>query len=147
MEQDIGIEPKHIFSKFNKEAIAAASLTQVHKATLRNENKEVAVKVQFPFLRSQSKWDLWVLEKITSFCNYLMVNNDFKDVDLLYLFKTWTDTLVEELDFMREIANAQRTRALFRGNPSIHVPKIYSKYSSERVIVMEYIDGVKINEP
>lgn len=94
IKQDLEMEPKDIFSKMNKEAIAAASLAQVHRATLASNGKEVAVKLQFPFLRAQSKWDLWVLEKITSLCNYLMIKNEYKDVDLLYLYKTWTSTLV-----------------------------------------------------
>jgi aarF domain-containing kinase len=120
-------------------------LAQVHRATLK-DGTDVAVKIQFPFLRTQSKWDLWVLEKITSLCNYLMQKNDFKDVNLVAIFKTWTNTLVEELDFEREIANAQHTSQLFKGNPALYIPKMHPDVSSRRLIVMEYIDGVKINE-
>ena len=84
---------------FNKNAIAAASLAQVHKAKLGVNSREVAVKIQYPFLRTQSVWDLWVLGHITKFCDYLMTKNNYKEVDLLSIFKTWTSTLVEELDF------------------------------------------------
>ena len=63
------------------------------------------------------------------------------------LYRTWTSTLVEELDFEREIAHAEHTRTLFKGHPYLYIPAIYPEYSSERIIVMEYIDGVKINEP
>ena len=79
--------------------MAAASLAQVHKAKLGYNGKSVAVKIQYPFLRAQSKWDLWILTHITNFCNYLMLKNNYKEVDLLSIFDTWTSTLVEELDF------------------------------------------------
>ena len=104
------------------------------------------MKIQFPFLRSQSKWDLWVLKRITNFCNYLMLKNEYKDIDLLKIFDCWTQSLVEELDFEREIANAEVTRSFFKDNPYLHIPKMYPQYSSERVIVMEYIDGIKVTE-
>lgn len=93
--------------------MAAASLAQVHKAKLGYNGKTVAVKIQYPFLRKQSKWDLWMLGHITRLCNDLMVRNNYKEVDLLRIFETWTSTLVEELDFEREIANAEATRKLF----------------------------------
>ena len=75
--------------------MAAASLAQVHKAKLGYNGKSVAVKIQYPFLRTQSKWDLWILGGITNFCSYLMIKNEYKDVDLIKIFKTWAETLVE----------------------------------------------------
>lgn len=75
--------------------MAAASLAQVHKAKLGFNGKSVAVKIQYPFLKTQSKWDLWILGHIAHFCNYLMIKNDYKEVDLLKIFNTWTSTLVE----------------------------------------------------
>lgn len=101
IEEDLKKSPKDIFYIFGKKAFAAASLAQVHKAELASNFREVAVKIQFPFLRTQSKWDLSVLRKITNFCNYLMIKWDYKEIDLLKLFDTWTSTLVEELDFER----------------------------------------------
>jgi aarF domain-containing kinase len=145
IEEDLNQKPKDIFQTFSKEPFAAASLAQVHRATLKS-GEEVAVKIQFPFLRAQSKWDLWVLERITSFCDYLMIKNNFKDVNLVTIFTNWTQTLVEELDFEREIANAEHTAILFKHHPSLYIPKMHSEFSSRRLIVMEYIDGVKINE-
>ncbi len=58
LEEDLKMKPKEIFDMFGKTAFAAASLAQVHKATLNESFREVAVKIQFPFLRTQSKWDL-----------------------------------------------------------------------------------------
>lgn len=101
IEEDLKKSPKEIFYIFGKKAFAAASLAQVHKAELASNFREVAVKIQFPFLRAQSKWDLIVLRRITNFCDYLMRKWDYKEVDLLKLYDTWTCTLVEELDFRR----------------------------------------------
>ena len=86
------MSPSEMFQSFQKDAFSAASLAQVHAGTL--DNKKVAVKIQFPYLQSQSKWDLKVLNKITHFCNYLMVKWNYNDVNLLKLFDTWTSTLI-----------------------------------------------------
>lgn len=58
IEEDLKMKPKDIFDTFGKTAFAAASLAQVHRATLNDSFRDVAVKIQFPFLRTQSKWDL-----------------------------------------------------------------------------------------
>jgi aarF domain-containing kinase len=60
-----------LFRSIDEKAIASASLAQVHRAVLAS-GEEVALKVQYPFLQVQSKWDLRVLDKITRFCNYLV---------------------------------------------------------------------------
>jgi len=138
IEEDLGLKPKEIFELFNKNSIAAASLAQVHKAKLVT-GQTVAVKIQYPFLRSQSSWDLWVLSHIINLCNYLMIKNDYKEVDLLKIFNTWTSTLVEELDFEREVANAEATRLLFKGHPHLAIPKFYEDYCSQRLIVMDFM--------
>ena len=70
----------------------------------------MAVKLQFPFLKVQSQYDLIVLKKIILFCNYLMEKRNYKDIDLVKLYDTFTSTLVEELNFRTEVKNAQKTK-------------------------------------
>lgn len=94
----------------------------MHEATLGINQRRVAVKIQYPFLRTQSKWDLFSLDSIVSICTKLMKYSGYEEVDLLKIFHTWTETLAEELDFEREIANAEATRNLFKGHKHLVIP-------------------------
>ena len=71
IEQDLKMKPKQIFDTFGKQAIAAASLAQVHKAVLNDNFREVAVKIQFPFLNIQTKLDLIIMEFIALATNFV----------------------------------------------------------------------------
>jgi ubiquinone biosynthesis protein len=75
-----------------------------------------------------------------------MEKQNYRDIDLVKLYETFTATLVEELDFRTEVNNAQKTKQLFRDYPYVYIPEYYDKFSSERVITMEFITGAKINE-
>ncbi len=85
IENDLGAKAEELFQRIDQKAIASASLAQVHRAIL-SSGEEVALKVQYPFLQVQSKWDLLVLNKITKFCNYLINRNRKADLDLLKLY-------------------------------------------------------------
>ena len=74
--------------------LASASLAQVHKARLSSNNKEVAIKMQYPFLKIQSKWDLFILKNLTNLCSYLSKQFKNVDFDFVKLFNEWTSTLV-----------------------------------------------------
>jgi aarF domain-containing kinase len=98
IENDLKTNAESLFRSIDTVAIASASLAQVHRAVLM-DGQEVALKVQYPFLQVQSKWDLRVLGKITQLCNYLVNRSRDSHLNLLKLYDTWTSTLVEELDF------------------------------------------------
>lgn len=65
---------------------------------------------------------------------------------MVKLFRVWTSTIEEELDFRGEVANGQKTANLFKNDPQVHVPVYYEQYCSKRMIVMEFIEGTKIND-
>ena len=94
----------------------------MHKAILAENGKEVALKVQYPFLKVQSKWDILVLGKIAKFCNYLVNRSRKEGFDFIKIYDTWTDTLVEELDFRIEVENAMRTKENFKDYPFVYIP-------------------------
>lgn len=82
IENDLGCKIEDIFSSFDKEPIAAASLAQVHRAVLRSNNQEVAVKIQFPTLKLQTKYDMIVASHWISIIDKVAYIIDFKGVDL-----------------------------------------------------------------
>lgn len=133
------------FKSFDKEAIAAASLAQVHKAVLFN-GSTVAVKIQYPFLQTQTPSDFYVLRIITQICNVLLKYHEFHGIDLLKIWETFKDMCIQEVDFLHEKKNAEITKKIFGGDSSVYVPDMIDKLCCSRVLVMEFVDGVKSND-
>lgn len=135
-ENDLHRNSEHIFSSIDEKPVASASLAQVHRGRLLNSNKEVAIKLQYPFLQVQSKWDLIMLKKLTKVCNYLVKRKNNNEFDFIKLYEEWTLTLIEELDFRIEVQHALKTKELFKHNDRIYIPEYYTDLCSDRLIVM-----------
>ena len=133
------------FESFSMTALAAASLAQVHKAKLKS-GEIVAVKLQYPFLTTQTPTDFVVLKQIMHVCNFLLKWYDFKDVDLLKIWETFKDMCIQEIDFLHEKKNAEKTKRIFEGDESIYVPKMVDGLCSSRVLTMEFVEGAKSND-
>ncbi len=128
------------FLSIEKEPISAASLGQVHKAILKNQ-EIVAVKVQRPGLREQITLDLYIVRNIA----YWLKNNiGLIRSDLVALIDELGKRVFEEMDYLNEAANAEKFRNLHKNNQMIAVPKIYKEITSRRVLTMEWIDGTKL---
>jgi predicted unusual protein kinase regulating ubiquinone biosynthesis (AarF/ABC1/UbiB family) len=141
--EDLGAPPSEIFERFETQAVAAASLGQVHFATLK-DGREVAVKVQRPAIDKIIEVDLsavtWVVRLIK---NYPPIR---RRADMEALLTEFGRVLVQELDYVSEAANAASFRANFAGVPGVYVPEPIPEFTSRRVLVMERISGVKIND-
>lgn len=129
-----------IFSEFETEAVAAASVAQVHKATLKN-GEIVAVKIQYPGVADQIRTDLknggtaiGSVAKITGAKAYRT------------MFDLLSSLFIQELDFANEIENLERSKAGLGEVENVVVPKPYSELSSAMVLVMEWTDGIKITD-
>lgn len=138
VDEEIGLEKFH---EFEKEPIAAASIAQVHRATLEN-GEEVVVKIRRPDIKERIKRDLDILlylakkiDKHTSFGDKMA----YKDVKE---FANWTR---QELNFKREIRNAELIRDNLGDEPRIRIPETYPELTTEKVLVMEYVDAVRCN--
>jgi predicted unusual protein kinase regulating ubiquinone biosynthesis (AarF/ABC1/UbiB family) len=140
---ELGAPPSEIFRSFSADAVAAASLGQVHFAVLDN-GREVAVKVQRPHIEQIIEVDLsavaWVVRLIK---NYPPIR---RRADLEALLTEFGRVLVQELDYVSEIDNAEEFRHNFAGYPGIYVPEPIRELSTRRVLVMERISGIKIND-
>jgi len=106
----------------------------------------VAVKLQFPILRLQTKIDLFVIDKLINLANWLCKAYKYEGIDFKKFNEHFQGSIVKELDFKQEVINADRTRRAFKSFDHLHIPKVYNLYSSHRVIVMEFVKGDKINE-
>ncbi len=140
IEEDLNKKIDEIFLSIEKEPISAASLGQVHKATLLN-NEVVAVKVQRPGLREQITLDLYIVRNIA----YWLKNNvGLIRSDLVALIDELGKRVFEEMDYLNEAKNAEKFRAMHIHNNKIAVPKIYNENTSRRVLTMEWIEGTKL---
>ncbi|KAI9785679.1 MAG: hypothetical protein M1839_008696 [Geoglossum umbratile] len=134
--KDTGRPLSELFSEFEREPIGAASLAQVHRATMKESGQQVAVKVQHPALEEWVPLDL-ALTKFT----FSTLKRFFPEYDLEWLAKEMDYSLPQELDFDREAENARRVREYFshvKGSPLV-VPEVV--WSKKRILVMDYISG------
>lgn len=140
---ELGAPPSELFLRFEQEPVAAASLGQVHYATL-HDGREVAVKVQRPHIDQIIEVDLsavaWVARLIK---NYPPIR---RRADLEALLDEFGRVLVMELDYVQEAAHAATFRKNFAGVSGVYVPEPIEEYTTRRVLVMERISGVKIND-
>jgi predicted unusual protein kinase regulating ubiquinone biosynthesis (AarF/ABC1/UbiB family) len=141
VERELGKPLGAVFSSFEVAPIAAASLAQVHGATLL-DGTPVAVKVQYPDIEEIVRTDLRNLERLCRFYEWF----DPQPLELLPLLRELTTHLGFELDFRREARSADRIRAIFADSPNIVVPRIHPEYSTGRVLVMQRVSGMKITD-
>lgn len=144
IESELGRPVEQVFSMLERKATAAASLGQVHKAVLLANGRQVAVKVQRPHLDQLVKMDLSTLKFVIRVINRFVDTSEF--IDLLGVYREFKRTVYEEIDYLAEAANARRFREMFAGDPCIFIPRVYDEYTSRRVLVLEWVEGIKIND-
>ncbi len=143
IEECLGRPIIEVFSFFDNEPVAAASLSQVHKAMLKEDGTVVAVKVQRPNILPDITSDLDILESV---CNFF--DQQFEELqcyDLPELARTVRRTLMQELDFNLELNNINIARS-YAEQTDVYIPVPYKKFSSKKVLVMDFFDGVQFKK-
>jgi predicted unusual protein kinase regulating ubiquinone biosynthesis (AarF/ABC1/UbiB family) len=141
IEEDLEEPIEEIFSSFQQEPIAAASIGQVYRATLADDGREVAVKVQYPGVAGAVRADLQNLDMIMRLLKRMTPGLDVKA-----LTQEIRERIVEELDYELEAQNQRSLARIFAGHPFIVVPDVVGSLSRERVMVSEYVSGVGFEE-
>jgi len=144
LENELGQPIDEIFSSFDRKCSAAASLGQVHKAVLASTGETVAVKVQRPYIKQLIDMDLSSLRFVIWIITRLVDTGNF--IDLWGVYREFRRTVYEEADFIAEANNAKRFAEMFENDPTIYIPKVYEQYVTRRVIVLEWVNGIKIND-
>jgi ubiquinone biosynthesis protein len=143
IEEALGRAVTELFGSFDEEPLAAASIAQVHAATLA-DGREVVVKVLRPGMRAVIGRDLEVLHALAGLAErYWTDSRRFRPAEVVAEYET---TVLNELDLMREAANASQLRRNFAGSTMLHVPEIHWDLCRREVIVMERIHGVQISD-
>jgi ubiquinone biosynthesis protein len=143
VEAEIGVPLEDVFSEFDDVPVAAASIAQVHNATLKSGEK-VVIKVQRPDIREVIDTDTAILSAIARLM--LRYIPESKYFDPHGIVNEFSRTVKKELDFVAEAKNAQRFKRNFRDVEDICIPEIHPDLLSGKVIVMERIEGVRIDD-
>lgn len=142
VESELGVSISEIFAEFNTTPIAAASLGQVHRATLRT-GEDVAVKVMRPGVEDIISIDWKSIQVAIRLLKRWTKIRDFMDLDAVY--DEFHETVMDELDYQKEGQNAEEFQMQLIHRDDIVVPAIHWSYTTSKVLTMEYLEGVKIN--
>jgi ubiquinone biosynthesis protein len=141
IEEELGNTLERLFLDFEPAPVAAASIGQVHRATLPN-GRRVAVKVQRPGAPAKIEADLGLLYQAARLARERIRAFDF--VDTRQLVDEFARQIRQELDYRQEARNAQTFHRNFAGHPHVRVPKVYWHYTRPRVLTLEWIDGIQL---
>jgi aarF domain-containing kinase len=131
-------DPEELFLSFEKEAFAAASLGQVHRARLKS-GESVAVKIQYPGIARTIDADF---RNLSALLLPLRLGKDWESVKAQ--FEEVRRMLNQEVDYLQEAESQRLARALFRPEDGIVVPRVYPEYSGKRVLTTDYVQGMHL---
>lgn len=143
IEKETGKKLEDIFEEFNETPMASASIGQVHRAKLKT-GEEVVVKVQRPDVKDQIEQDLSIIkEGVRRMDRYLKKQGVMNGEEVVRVFER---AISKELDYRNEARNIERFRTTYRHRTDFYVPKPYREYSTDKVLIMEFIKGCKITD-
>ncbi|CAF2196092.1 unnamed protein product [Brassica napus] len=142
IEDELGLPIDELFSEISPEPVAAASLGQVYQARLRRSGEVVAVKVQRPGVRAAIALDTLILRYLAG----LIKKAGRFNSDLQAVVDEWATSLFKEMDYLKEAQNGIKFRKLYGSIKDVLVPKMYTEYSTSKVLVMEWVEGQKLAE-
>ena len=142
IEKTFGRKLAEIFGSFESLPLAAASIAQVHAATLKNGD-DVVVKVLRPGMREVIDLDLEVLDALAKLADEYWI--EARPVRPIEVVREYRKTVTDELDLMREAGNAAQLKRNFAGSSLLYVPQIHWDYCRQNVMVMERIHGIIVS--
>ena len=143
IEDELKAPIETLFCTFDKEPIASASLSQVHRAILK-EGDKVVVKIQRPFISGKIDTDISIMETIASWIEREI--REAKEYEPLAKVREVGKNLKSELNFINEGRAIDQFRKNFKNDKFILIPKVYWNFSTSRILTLEYIEGIKITD-
>jgi predicted unusual protein kinase regulating ubiquinone biosynthesis (AarF/ABC1/UbiB family) len=145
VKTELGKYPEQLFKRFDREAFAAASLGQVHRARLKS-GEDVVVKIQYPGVDETVVQDLKNMKALLHI--FTLITRDVlrQKFDTGEIYQEMEERLREELDYVHEANNVALFQRLFADDNEVVIPRVYSDFSSRRVLTMEFVDGYKLQD-
>jgi len=144
IKSETGSFPEETFSSFDKTPLAAASLGQVHKATLKDSQEAVAIKVQRPDIQKTIEVDLEIMLHLASLAERNV--EELKVLRPTKIVEEFARSMDEETDYTVEAAHIEHFARQFLDDQTIYVPKVFREWTTKRILTMEYIEGIKASE-
>src|SRR2546427_2509097 len=141
IREELELSVEQLFTEFEETPVAAASIGQVHRATLPNGHR-VAVKVQRPNAPRQVEADLALLYQAARLARERVRALDF--IDARQLVDEFARSIRQELDYRLEARNADAFHRNFAGHPHVRVPRVFWSYTRTRVLTLEWLDGIQV---
>ena len=139
VRNELGADPEDVFDEFETKAFAAASLGQVHRARLKGSGERLAIKIQYPSIGRAIRDDFRNLKALIF---PMRLSGDWDNLKLQ--LEEVRSMAERETDYEQEAENLRIARSAFGDEDGIVIPKVYSEFSTKRVLTMEYIDGVHL---
>ena len=142
LEQETGKKLNELFIEFDRTPVAAASIAQVFRGKLIN-GSDIIVKIQRPHIQEQIETDIGILMYAANLLEKYVPESSFFNPS--GIVEEFSRTVRKELDFLEEARNCSRFRKNFEQSPDIYIPRIFEEYTTGKVIIMERIEGVRID--
>ncbi|MFP4344013.1 MAG: ABC1 kinase family protein [Anaerolineales bacterium] len=142
IKEELDASPRTLFRHIAPQPMAAASLGQVHAAILP-DGTEVVIKVQRPNIRKTIEMDLEILHDLAQYVERHTALG--KVYELEGIAREFADTLHAEMNYRQEATNAERFRENFAGEHTLYIPRVYWEYTTQKVLVLERLEGIKID--
>lgn len=144
IEDELGAPIHHLFSTFEGECTASASIGQVYSATLL-DGSPVIVKIRRPKIDQKIKLDLYLMRYLAA----KLAKNypEMAAINIMGVVDEFGETIIRELDYYNEASNIIRFEQMFQGDPTVHIPKVYMELTTRRLLVMERIIGITPDDP
>ena len=143
IERELGLPMEKVFLHFDEKPIAAASIAQVHTAALM-DGRQVVVKIQRPGIRDVIEEDIQILSAAARLAEKYMAEARF--FNPVAVVEEFARTVRKEMNFEQEARNCCRFRRNFGDDPTVRFPEIYPEFLTEKVLVMERIHGIRIDD-
>jgi len=143
VEEELGDSIESLFVEFDQRPIASASIAQVHRAVIQ-DGEVVAVKVQRPAIRRTIEVDLEIMMDLARLAERHL--EGFEAVNPVGIVEEFARTIRKELDFGIEAGHIERFARNFASNDTIHVPKVFRRYSTAKILTMEFVEGTKVSD-
>ena len=142
IERELGRPVQELFREFDDNRLASASIAQTYRAVLLN-GEEVCIKIQRPGIEKKIQLDLHLMN---FFALRIQRNNpEMEAINLTGVVREFGKTIKRELDFRNEAANIIRFGHCFKDDPDIKVPRVYNQYTTRKILVEEFIRGIKVS--
>lgn len=144
LKKELNIDINNVFSEIDHTPIAAASLSQVYVASLRENNQKVIIKVKRENIEETIESDLLIMKDFSKLLEaYYEIA---RQTGISHIIRAFEKSILAELSFAQELSNIERFRKNFRNNTNIHIPTTYKYLSNNNVLCMEFIDGIKVSD-